>query len=355
MSSLWFAAALLVAQSADSRWVPFLGCWSLVEDEVREPVLYDPEAEAGEEETAERPIGLVCLEPEGSSARILTYSGEEAFLEETLHADGQKHEATQGRCRGWQQLDWSKDGRMLFTRSELSCEEGRSRSVTGVSMLTDSSTWVELQSVGSGETRAVLVRRFRPASEEVSRLRVPSLTQDQLADSVRARARIAANRIGVEEVIEASTHVAPEVVEAVLLERGGPFPLDGETLVRLSEASVEPGIIDLMVALSFPERFAVERETGGGGVGGGGFGFGYDPFYSSAFAYPYYFAPFGYYYWYAPYNPIYVVPPIGSPGATVGRVVEGRGYTRITRVEPLDGGGRRARYRGGDWEGDGSR
>jgi hypothetical protein len=332
--------ALASTAGADSRWTPFLGCWSLIEDAVRQPLLGDPE---GGEEEEDRPMGLVCLTPEGDGVQLRTFSGDEAFLEEILIADGEKRDSSQGRCRGWQRLDWSKDASVLFTRSELLCEEGRTRSITGVSMLTDGSTWVELQSIGSGDGRAVLIRRFRAASEEVSRLRAPSLTEEQLRDAVEARFRIATTPMSIEDVIETSAHVAPEVVEASILERGGRFPIDSENLMRLSDASVPPSVIDLMVALSFPDEFAVERASGGGGMGWGYAG--YDPFYDSAFAYPYYFAPFSYYYWYAPWGPIYGVPPGGSPGATVGRAVEGHGYTRVTRTEP-DDGVRRARHRG---------
>jgi hypothetical protein len=208
-------------------------------------------------------------------------------------------------------------------------------------MLIDGSTWVELQSIGSGAGRAVLIRRFRSVSEEVTRLRAPSLTDDEIRDSVEARLRIASSPMSIDDVIEASSRVSPEVVEAALLERKGRFPLDSEALLRLSEAAVPASVIDLMVAVTFPERFSVERESGGGGGMGWGYP-GYDPFFDAAFAYPYYFAPFGYYYWYAPY-PIYA--PSGE-APSVGRAVEGRGYTRVTRVEPGDSGERRARPRG---------
>ncbi len=94
-------------------------------------------------------MGLVCLDASGGNAvRLQTFSGDEAFLEETLSADGQKRQLTQGKCSGWQELDWSKDGSVLFTRSELTCDDGRSRSITGMSLLLDASTWVELQSIG---------------------------------------------------------------------------------------------------------------------------------------------------------------------------------------------------------------
>jgi hypothetical protein len=188
-----------------------------------------------------------------------------------------------------------------------------------------------------------LVRRFRAASDEVSRLRAPSLTEEKIRDAVEARHKIASTPMSIEDVIEASSRVAPEVVEASLLERGGRYSLDSKSLVRLSEASVPPSVIDLMVALTFPEQFSVERETGGGG-GGMGFGYsGYDPFFDSAFAYPYYFAPFGYYYWYAPWNP-FTLPPVDSPDVTVGRASKAAD-TPDHSAEPGDSGERRARHR----------
>ncbi|HJS75565.1 MAG TPA: hypothetical protein VJ921_14830, partial [Vicinamibacteria bacterium] len=291
----------------------------------------------------DRPMGLVCLAPEGSdTVRLHTFSGDEPVIEEKLSADGEKRQLTQGKCHGWQQLDWSRDGSVLFLRSELTCAEERARSITGMSFLADASTWVELQSIGSADGRAVLIRRFRAASDEVSRLHVPSLSEQQIRAAVDAR--FSSRPMTLEEVIEASSRVTPEVVEAALLERGGRFPLDSTNLARLSEASVPSSVIDLMVALSFPEKFAVEREGGGGGAG---FGYaGYDPFFSSAFAYPYYFAPFGYYYWYYPGAPVYPYPPDGGVDGSVGRAVEGRGYTRVTRVDGPGSEERRAHRRG---------
>ncbi len=354
MVSAWFVAALLsaAAPAADHRWTPFLGCWNLIEDEVRRPLLGDPGA--GENEEAQ-PVGLVCFAPDENGVRVQSFSGEEALLEESLQADGERHEISQGKCRGFRQLDWSKDASILFMRSELTCEEGRVRSITGVSMFNSGSTWVELQSIGTGEGRAVLTRRFRAASDEVSRLRLPALTEEEIRGAVEARFTVSSAPVTIEDVVEASSRLAPEVIEAWLLERGDRLPLDSKSLIRLSEASVPPNVIDLLVALSFPEEFDVERQTpeGGGWSGGMGWGYpGYDPFFDSAFAYPYYFAPFGYYYWYAPWGPIYVAPPGGSLEPTAGRVVVGRGYTRVTRAEPFDSGGRRAHRRGESGGGD---
>jgi hypothetical protein len=343
MMSAIVLAALLSTMSGEASWVPWYGCFSLIEDEVRSPV-FGEELDPGAESTRE---GLVCLTPDEGGVRVRTFSGDEAFLEEVLVADGTRQEVTKGSCRGWERLDWSKDGQRLYSHSELTCEGGRTRSVSGVSLIDDRSQWLELQSIGEGDARAVLLRRYRPASEDVSLAYAPELTLEVLRDAARARAEASVARLSIDDIIDASSRIEPDAVEAMLVERGGRFPIDRKRLLELSEASVPPRVIDLMVALSFPDHFAVSREPsyGGGGLGGG-YSALYDPFYSSAFAHPYYYAPFGYYYWYAPWRPIQVVPPEGASG----RVVAGQGYTR---VRPIPSDERRTKGSSGSgWTGE---
>jgi hypothetical protein len=213
-------------------------------------------------------------------------------------------------------------------------------------MLIAGDTWVELQSMGGGDGRAILIRRFRAAGAEVSRLRIPALTDGQIQQAEEARSN-AASALSVDDVIEVSSNVAPEVAEAVLVERGSRLPVDRETLLRLSEASVPPRVIDLMVALAYPDAFSVERAESGSFGGYSAF----DPYWTSALAYPYYFAPFGYYYGYAPWYSLYR-PPIApdEPEIARARAVEGRGYTRVTRASPSDSEERRAHPRGSSWD-----
>ena len=144
----------------------------------------------------------------------------------------------------------------------------------------------------------------------------------------------------------------------MLVETGTMFALDGRTLIRLDDGGVPGEIIDMLVALSFPEDFSVRRSAPTGG-GGGGFlsswgGYGYDAWY------PYYAAPFGYYYGWSPYRslygwgdyyyldaPYYGLPGSGfteSPDVGAGRVYEGYGYTRV--ATPRDDGGVRGQARG---------
>jgi hypothetical protein len=104
---------------------------------------------------------------------------------------------------------------------------------------------------------------------------------------------------------------------------------------------VPDSVIDLMVAMSFPEKFVVEHAVpiSGPGVWGGGYGGAWAmwPYYAHPWYYSSYYSPFGYYNWgyYDPYyygNPgiIIINPGPGSPEPSgQGRVVDGQGYTRI--------------------------
>ena len=146
------------------------------------------------------------------------------------------------------------------------------------------------------------------------------------------------------------------MVQAAVLELGsGGYDLNAKRLIELDEAGVHDSVIDLMVAMSFPQKFVVERSRPASGPGGSYFpagpGFGGNPwdvsdsYYSwGYFAHPLYYSsyysPFGYYRWgyYDPYyygNPgVVIIDPIGgAPGTPqpsgTGRVVDGHGYTRI--------------------------
>lgn len=302
-----------VGSTSDNPWLPWLGCWTLVEDDVREPLF-------GAEELSESeimpPRGLVCMEPEDGGVRVMTFSDDELFLEEMLYADGKRQPSSAGQCVGWQEVGWSAEADRLFTRSELTCEEGHERVVTGVSLFTDRRTWVEIQTIGSGVSRTVVVRHYRPAREEET-LSKSGLSPEILSSASQARAEIA-NVMSIDDVIEAKSQVAPATLEALLMEHEDGFDLDSEALIRLDDAGMPPSLIDVMVALSYPDQFLVERDSTPTSFT-----------WTRSLGYPYYYAPFGYYYRYAPYDPAYVVRPM--PGVSVGHVTASGGYAVVSR------------------------
>ena len=256
------------------------------------------------------------MDPEDGGVRVTTFSDDELFLEEILYADGKRQPSSAGQCVGWQEVGWSTDADRLFTRSELACEEGNKRIVTGVSLFTDRRTWVEIQTIGSGVSRTVLVRHYRPAGKEATLLK-SGISAEILRSASRARADIV-SVMGIDDVIEAKSQVAPATLEALLMEQKEGFDLDSKALIQLDDAGMPSSLIDVMVALSYPDRFLVKRDS--------------TPTHftwTSHLGYPYHYAPFTYYYRYAPYDPAYLVRPM--PGISVGRAGARGGYAIVSR------------------------
>jgi hypothetical protein len=329
----------------EDNFLPWLGCWRLVEDDIREPLLGGESTGLGKEPVPSSALVCMSPSPDGAGVTVTTSTGGEAFLTESLAANGQRTPSTRASCSGWQEAEWSADGHRLFTRSELTCEGSPKRRISGLSLMVVPATWVEIQVVDDGRARAVVVRRYRPSDEEAA-----SLSPELSSAAARSRREIA-DVLDVEDVVEIVKRAEPEVVEAAVLEmKDDGFELDARALVLLDDAGARPGLIDLMVALSYPDQFDVGRnaadEEGGVAETLGLL----DVLGSLGSTYPYYAAPFGYYYWYAPYHPVYVVrPPVESGGSVdVGRVVKGSGYTRVTRADRGGAFGSGYRSGGGD-------
>jgi hypothetical protein len=356
------AAAPAFAQDAqapgpdfDSRWTPYLGCWRVAAEQL------------GRESVPVAPGLMVCVRPSGrSGVAISTTVDGKSVLEQTIVADGSTQPMAQGDCQGTQTSEWSQDGERLFTRVELQCAGRPKRTVSGITQMTKG-YWVDAQATVVDGSSDVRLRRYRRTS-----------------DSVSGTTGATGAPMSVEDVIEASRKVLSAVVEAALVEAGGRFQLDRQTLKQLADAGVSPNVIDLMVAQAYPDRFQVERPstypsapsasgtsygTGSGGssmtvfMGSSMYSYPYyDPlfnsyYYYSPFAYPYYWGagyipyrygyPYGYRNYY--YNNYYGYPgsiyygSAGSRGPSGGTaqpgspdshggdgvVVNGRGYTRV--------------------------
>ena len=129
------------AQETDARWHPWLGCWQLWEEQL------DPSAPTTNDETAALlNRTYVCVRPGSTPDRVdlTAVAGEQILVERTLVADASRRDVQETGCTGWEQSEWSFDGRRLFTRAELQCGDEERRTVTGVSLLSSSSIWVDI-------------------------------------------------------------------------------------------------------------------------------------------------------------------------------------------------------------------
>jgi hypothetical protein len=307
--------------------------------------------------------------------------------------DGVSRPIADAECKGTEQAEWSKDGARVFRSTNVTCGKEAPRTIKTAAFMAPGPSWVNVQHVsGAAANTSVRVQRYRRAANQKL---ADGSTAQQPDNNTAMRTTQDQTRWSIEDVIEASGKVPAEVVQAALSEVRQGFDLNKRTLVALDEGGVNESVIDLMVALTYPSKFVVERRGGtsaptGITTGSGWFdpfmaggmatsaldcyspyGYGYRSYYSMCGAGMY--SPFGYNYFGYGYNnyrynnygyyggwvdvggfPTAIVS--GTPAApqAEGRVVNGRGYTQIRNREsepaPRVSGGS---GNGGGWSGSG--
>jgi hypothetical protein len=331
-------AGSVQAQDADDRWLPFLGCW--------EPV------------DVEEGSGLLCFSAADGGVQMTNVAAADIVSSELMVADGQPRAVTVDDCDAQESVVFSDDGLRAFTRSQFVCGDEPASSGTGVMTFTGANRWADVRSLNvDGQAEPVAwVQVYRLASLE-------RLAEEGMMDQAQGRdmaiiaARMAASApIELADVEEAAAMIDAKAVETWVAAKGDPLHVDAGDLVRLADSGMPEDLIDVVVAVSHPERFRVaaagpvEAMDGGQGpdyrgprgymgynpfwgpsYGYGGYGFGYSPFgygYGRASGIGGYGSYYGSYYGgYYGYTPATVVID-RAPRNNGGRMVNGQGYTR---------------------------
>jgi hypothetical protein len=299
-------AALEAAE--DEAGLAWLGCWELMANR-------EDDSQGAPEERQ-----MVCVAPgdEPRSLDLTAHVGDEVTATQTLITDGSRQSASGDACIGWTRALLSEDRRRLYLQSETICEGGDQRYLSGASMLLSANHWIDIRVLRVDGEREIAIQDYRPVGADAVTL------PGTLPTAAHAARVAAAAPLDADDVLEALELVDPAVVEAMLLESDARFPIDSRLLLRLAKAGVPDGIIDLMVALSFSEYFAVEGETAvrQPAVYYGSF---WSPWY------PYYGFGYGYYH---PHPPV-----DGHPGkGHGGKVISGRGYVGVQSSDMPTGG-----------------
>lgn len=338
----------------DARFNSWLGCWRL-EDDL-----------AG---TGAR----MCITPEQTGVRLQTIVGTQRGLDERVIPDGVARPIVDSECKGTERAEWSQGGLRVFRYTDVTCNNETARAITGVAFLAAGPSWINVQHVsGQSATTSVRVQRYRRAINQ----NLADGTKAPQPSGVASAALTARDAMwSIDDVIEASGKLPADALQAALADVRHGFNLNKSTLLKLDHAGVADGVIDLMVALTFPKRFIVERAGGGAPIGvSTGMGW-YDPFMSPMMSGAYgncdidryygyrsyynmcgsYYSPYGSYYSYSPYGSYYpyqyqnyhyinggggwvaVDPNPTIPESGTGRVVNGRGYTQIRERSPEPG------------------
>lgn len=317
------AAGQEADQLQDGRWLPYLGCW------------VDVGAATGP---------MTCVVPEGEGVVLLTVEATEVTDRRVVQADGVERPVEVAGCTGVEAARFSSDGYRVYTQADMSCGGNVERQTQGLIAMVAEDQWIEARSLGMDDGAVAWVKRYRPAPQ--TRIDAAGLA-DRIAmegsgHAVEA-ARNAASRISVEDIIEAHGRTGAEAVRAWIAEQGEPLRLDADRLVELADAGVPAEVIDVAIAVSFPERFSVGRQDpqrvaddrygyGRWGTWGMWNPYYYDPFYYDPFYFRYnrYYGSGGYGYYgtrFYSYRPTVVIVEPTEPQPR-GRVVNGRGYTR---------------------------
>ena len=353
------------SRATDPKWNAWLGCWELVVENARDaagaPKPVTPHVAAIRRSS--RP--QVCVEPSGDGVTLTTRVANQAAIEQTIVADGADHPITDAECRGTQRAEWSGDGRKLYSRADLSCSADKgNRRVSGFSILGANGTWTEIQAVDVSGQQTVRVRSYRRVSEvaQIGRgLNAGSTAHARRREGSQLR-RCHPARSKLRWWRPAPRSICPARICS-----------------RFRTPKVPGSVTDLIVALSYPDRFVVERSaradtgrrrpsstirssSGGPSVTrcGGTYGF-YSPFYGPYS--PYFYSPFySYLPWYNPrllrwrrlrrssamaMGPEEAAAVGGIQPTGRGRVVDGLGYTRVRprEAEPTPHGSSANRFR----------
>lgn len=319
------------AQTQGENWYAYLGCW-------------EPASGAGP---------TVCIRPTLEGVELARIADGQVVSRDALSTGDRPVRTEAEGCEGEHRASFSADGHRVFVTSDYVCEGGNTRHETAILALTAPDELLDVRSVDVDGEPVAWVQRYTAAPMSVGQeagiadLPVPGMALETARRAVSVS-------IDTDDVVEAVDAAGAGAAEAWVAETGDRFELDAETLVALSDRGVPPEMLDLMIAISNPDRFALAVEDGApsaervqtaGGLAargmspwwGRGYGFAspffYDPFFYDPFGYRYSrysYGPFGWSGgWYGNYNPgIIVVRDGGGSASSGGRMVRGRGYTR---------------------------
>lgn len=228
------AAQPAAAPAADARWTPWLGCWRSVDDLAA---------------TGAR----VCVAPNGDGIDLVTVVGGQRVSAERRVADGRNRDVDTAGCRGTASVHWASRGLRLYRTATVACDGAAPRTLSSVSFFGDGPTWIDVETVADGPDTRVRVTRL---------VKAPALTLADGTSFARPAGALPPPAIGswtVDDVIEMSAALPADGVQAAISEAPGPFALNKRNLIALADAGVGDRVIDLMVGVTYPSKFVVQR------------------------------------------------------------------------------------------------
>ncbi len=346
--------------AVDPRFQPWMGCWR--------PSAQSRVAGGGE---TPKPPSMACVVPSttiAGSVDLVVFDSANVSTRSAVPLPGTRAAKSIDGCAGTETATWMPDDRRLLMQADLACGRGARRSETGLMTMSSAGEWMQVQHLDVGGNSATSVMTLRYVVDSLGEW--TRLGASAAPSTLSLRLAVGAPLIN-RDVLEVAKRAPAALTEAWLTETRQQFSVSGQELVRLADGGMPSRVIDLMIAISNPETFAVRtpgvdwnrpinsdvitggiassRARGGcsrmddfcygpGGMGAWGLGwqYGLSPFdaYSLRYGYGGLFNPYGFGNGFYPGNtPIIIVNRGDTDPATrvnAGRAVRGGGYTRAS-------------------------
>jgi hypothetical protein len=174
-----------------------------------------------------------------------------------LEASGAQRRFERDGCSGWERGEFSPDGRRVYLRTEMACAHNVRRTGDGVLALTRAGEWVDVRGASVNGYTGVRTLRLRPAAEPAGLPADVGAALKGRALGIETARVAAAAPASTADVAEVTRRAGAPVAAAWLAELRQRFALDARQLAQLADAGVPGSVTDVMVATTYPQRFAV--------------------------------------------------------------------------------------------------
>jgi hypothetical protein len=227
----------------DARWRGYLGCWATTSAAVRGPD--------------------VCLVPTADSTTVdLVVLRQDSVMSVTqVTSSGARVNRVVDGCSGWESGRWSADERRLYTHAHYTCPGRAPQVSSGMYAMSARFTFSRIERTEAGGADGVRLVTF---SSGIADSVLPDSVARRLpptdARTLAARGEAAAE-VSTADVADAAHAVDAAVVEAWIADRRQQFALTPRDARALRDARVPGRVIDMMVVVSYPERFRLWQNT----------------------------------------------------------------------------------------------
>ncbi len=225
-----------------SSLAPWFGVWSIADDQ----------SSTG---TASNQKNTIEIRPttDHRGLEIMRKTPNRPDVSEFVIPDGAKRPLNSQSCTGWQAFKYVSEAGSILGSSEVTCKESGTLETATLQTFVAPDRMIEILSVKTAGRTGVAVRHLQYERD------LPSTTDSQ-ASWVGVEERIPLSAPWtLDAIIQLSKSVDTQAMQAALMEKKVRLNLTQESLKQMQAAKLPKEIIDLTVALCFPDQFHIEK------------------------------------------------------------------------------------------------